>query len=235
MHTLRRALRLAETHKDARLRLILTMFVMLAFAVACRADASSPARAREASPLGLSGVAKPASDAAPRPLLSHFARTDNVSCAAAPVHHEANASLGSFSGGRWVETTPRSAGLIGYLWGGREVEGRFAVYATGVNPKTHHNEKVMWLAPSDEPETAKLLARLQITGRRLGVAHKQTFTHRFGGSYSADMPGEQLFPSILRPPTAGCWKLTLQTGSLTSSIVVRALPTRVASMRAGRS
>jgi hypothetical protein len=87
-------------------------------------------------------------------------------CPAARVRHEANERLGDLNGGRWIVTSPRSAGIFAYLWGGSEIDGRVAVYAGGVNPNTGTNEKVMWIV---DPARRLREGRLRIVAQRLRV------------------------------------------------------------------
>ena len=59
------------------------------------------------------------------------------------VHQEPNPLLGTLSGGRWVAGSPRTSGLVGYLFGGEVVDGRFAVYTGGLDPGTRRTEKIL--------------------------------------------------------------------------------------------
>jgi hypothetical protein len=150
-------------------------------------------------------------------------------CPAALVHHEPNPALGTLSGGRWIATWPASNRIIGYLWGGEELNGRFAVYAGGQNPRSRTSEKVLWAAPEEAPAGP----RLRIKGRRLRLDRRTglfratdgSFTQNFAPAHSEQTPG-QLFPSIIRAPRAGCWKLTLRTGRLSASAIAIIQPLR---------
>ena len=64
------------------------------------------------------------------------ARSSEFACPAARVRTEPNQRLGDLNGGPWIVASPRSAGIFAYLWGGDAIDGRAAVYAGGVNPKT---------------------------------------------------------------------------------------------------
>jgi hypothetical protein len=158
--------------------------------------------------LGLSAGSS-ASHAAPR-----------ATCLSARVHDEANPALGTLSGGRWVQASPASTGLVGYLWEKGEIlNGRFAAFVGGVNPSTRYSQKVLWAAPSTASHEEMLRARLTLTGVRLSPRPKARFIQHFTGAYSDQTPG-QLFPSILKVPRAGCWKLSLRARGVSASIVV---------------
>jgi hypothetical protein len=152
-----------------------------------------------------------------------------IRCSPTRVHHEPNPALGSLSGGRWIAARPFASRFVGYLWGGEEVGGRFALYAGGRNPVSGTSEKVLWIAPQDAPVGASL----RLTGQRLRFNPRLrryepirgSFTQRFGAASSDQMP-EQLFPSIVDVPRAGCWRLTLRTGRIYAVVVALVQPAR---------
>jgi hypothetical protein len=132
------------------------------------------------------------------------------------VHKEPNPQLGTLSGDRWVAGSPRTSGLVGDLFGGEVVNGRFAVYAGGVNPGTRANEKILWIVSRRK----RVGPRLVISGRRDGST-TVTYRRRFAEAGSAQVPGYN-YPSILDLPVPGCWKLTLRTGKVTATVSVLA-------------
>jgi hypothetical protein len=134
----------------------------------------------------------------------------------ARVHQEPNPQLGTLSGGRWVAGSPRTSGLVGYLFGGEVVDGRFAVYTGGLNPGTRTTEKILWILPKRK----RVGARLAISGRKDGST-AVTYRRRFAEAGSADVPGYG-YPSILDLPVPGCWKLTLRTAKITATVSVLA-------------
>ena len=142
-------------------------------------------------------------------------RTEAVACGAR-VHEEANPALGTLSGGRWVAGSPRRSGLVGYLFGGEVVNGRFAVYTGGENPGTRTSEKILWIVPKRK----RVGPRLVISGRKDGST-TVTYRRRLGEASSAQTPGH-LYPSILDLPVPGCWKLTLRTGKVSATVSVLA-------------
>jgi hypothetical protein len=141
--------------------------------------------------------------------------TEAASCGAR-VHQEANPVLGTLSGGRWVAGSPRRSGVVGYLFGGEVVNGRFAVYTGGLNPGTRMREKILWLVPRRK----RVGPRLVVSGRKDGSA-TVTYRRRLAEAGSVQPPGHQ-YPSILDLPVPGCWKLTLRTGKVSATVGVLA-------------
>ena len=143
-------------------------------------------------------------------------RRTAASTCGARVHEEPNPILGTLSGGRWVAGSPRRSGLVGYLFGGEVVDGRFAVYAGGLNPGTRSSEKILWILP----QRKRVGLRLAISGRKDGST-TVTYRRRLREASSAQTPGH-LYPSILDLPVPGCWKLTLRTGKISATVSVLA-------------
>jgi len=144
------------------------------------------------------------------------ATSSHAQACGARVHREANPTLGTLSGGRWVAGSPRTSGLVGALFGGEVVNGRLAVYAGGVNPGTRGNEKILWIVARRK----RAGPRLVISGRRDGST-AVTYRRRFAEAGSVQVPGYN-YPSILDLPVPGCWKLTLRTGKVTATVSVLA-------------
>jgi hypothetical protein len=142
-------------------------------------------------------------------------RTEAAACGAR-VHREPNPILGTLSGGRWVAGSPRTSGLVGYLFGGEVVDGRFAVYTGGLNPGTRTSEKILWIVPKRK----RVGPRLAISGRKDGST-TVTYRRRLAEAGSVQPPGHQ-YPSILDLPVPGCWKLTLRTGKVSATVSVLA-------------
>ncbi len=143
-------------------------------------------------------------------------RKAEASTCGARVHQESNPLLGTLSGGRWIAGSPRKAGLVGYLFGGEAVEGRFAVYTGGLNPGTRTSEKILWIVPRRK----RVGPRLAISGRRDGST-TVTYRRRLAETRSEQTP-HHLFPSTLDLPVPGCWKLTLRTGKVSATVSVLA-------------
>ena len=134
----------------------------------------------------------------------------------ARVHQEPNPLLGTLSGGRWVAGSPRKSGLVGFLFGGEVVDGRFAVYTGGLDPGTRSSEKILWVVPLRK----RVGPRLVISGRKDGST-TVTYRRRLSEASSEQTP-QHLFPSILDLPVPGCWKLTLRTAKITATVSVLA-------------
>jgi hypothetical protein len=134
----------------------------------------------------------------------------------ARVHQEPNLVLGTLNGGRWVAGSPRKSGLVGFLFGGEVVNGRFAVYTGGLDPGTRRHEKILWILPRRK----RVGPRLVISGRKDGST-AVTYRRRLAEAGSAQVPGYN-YPSILDLPVPGCWKLTLRTAKITATVSVLA-------------
>jgi hypothetical protein len=110
------------------------------------------------------------------------------------------------------------------MWSGRAVGGRFSVYAGGVNKATGINEKIMWIVPGRAADDSDLTLRL--VWRRGGRDYPQ----RYGGGATDGRQGRRpegasrSYPSILRPPSPGCWKLRVVTGRIKVSMLVIVTP-----------
>jgi hypothetical protein len=139
-----------------------------------------------------------------------------ASACGARVHQEPNRQLGTLGKSRWVAGSPRTSGLIGILFGGEVVNGRFAVYAGGMNPGTRANEKILWVLPARK----RVGPRLVISGRKDGST-AVTWRRRLAATGSAQVPGYN-YPSILDLPVPGCWKLTLRTAKISATVSVLA-------------
>lgn len=126
-------------------------------------------------------------------------------------------------GSRWIAPSPRR--LYAVMWSGRAVNGRFSVFAHGFNPVTGINEKIMWVVPNRT--SARSGKRISVTWRRHGRTAR---VQRFGRS--GDVPGTRrgrelwvpIYPSILRAPSQGCWKLRIRTGRIRTTMFVLVQP-----------
>ena len=134
----------------------------------------------------------------------------------ARVHQEPNPQLGTLGRSRWVAGSPRTSGLIGVLFGGEVVNGRFAVYTGGLDPGTRRTEKILWILPKRK----RVGPRLVISGRKDGST-AVTYRRRLAATGSEQVPGYN-YPSILDLPVPGCWKLTLRTAKISATVSVLA-------------
>jgi hypothetical protein len=148
---------------------------------------------------------------------SPAASSSTTTCSPTRVHREANVTLGTLNGGRWVAAAPASAGIIGFLFGGEEVNGRLAVYAGGQNPVSGGSEKILWLVDPG----VRVGPSLRIVGRRLHG--RGSFRQTVYEGFSAETPGHD-FPSIIDAPRAGCWRLRLRTRNVSARVIVLVQP-----------
>lgn len=96
------------------------------------------------------------------------------------------------------------------------VEGRFRLHVGGYRDRaTGLSQKIPWLLP----RSYRVGSSLVVQGRRLAPPGR-TFTQKLPEAVSSDSPDQHVFPSIIRPPSAGCWHLTFRTGHVTGSLVV---------------
>jgi hypothetical protein len=95
------------------------------------------------------------------------------------------------------------------------VDGRFALHVGHLrDPVTGLSQKILWVLP---PGYRKYVGpRLVFTGRLDGVVRYRAST--YGTSRAGDP--NYYFPSILAPPLAGCWSMTLTTGRLKARLTV---------------
>jgi hypothetical protein len=77
------------------------------------------------------------------------------------------------------------------------------------------NQKILWSVPVSRRAGARLVVR----GRTINGA-KRTFVQKFWEA-GTDDPANHYYPSIVSPPSAGCWRLTLTTGKLKNAVVAR--------------
>jgi len=152
------------------------------------------------------------------PWLAAFSLGGSPACAATPVHYEPGIRAG-LPATPWISAGRGSSGFVGHLFyyadalsDSRVYGSRGAVvYAGGRTPAGGSATKILWV-PRSRPRAGRTLA---VTGRRLDAP----------GSFSQGfriVPGSQ-FPSIVRVPSAGCWRLTLRSGRLRATVVLEAV------------
>ncbi len=69
------------------------------------------------------------------------------------------------------------------------------------------------------PRRYRVGSRLSVTAVRLSPAPRTIFAQWFPVSPTA-LPKGHVFPTLLQPSSAGCWRLTLQTGRAKGSLIV---------------
>ena len=95
------------------------------------------------------------------------------------------------------------------------VGGRFRLHVGDYrNRATGLSQKIPWFAPTDSGVNGDLL----VTWTRLDPLPSRRFTVRAptGGIY----PQGYVYPTSFSPPSAGCWRLTFRSGSVTARLTV---------------
>ena len=77
-------------------------------------------------------------------------------------------------------------------------------------------QKILWSASRQ----AKVGARLRIKGGRLPPLSSRTFRMTLGRTSALGDRKQWFFPSIIKPPAEGCWRLRLSSGRTTGSLIV---------------
>jgi hypothetical protein len=135
---------------------------------------------------------------------------DGTSCEATPVHFTAGGARG-LSGVPWVRSGRAFRGfLFSYaseLADGRVNQSSGAVLYTRGGTRAF-STKILWVA--DRPRATAIIRGRQLDG---SSRFSQKLSRAGGGG----------FPSIIRIPAAGCWKLAIRSGPSHGSIVVRAI------------
>ena len=80
--------------------------------------------------------------------------------------------------------------------------------------KTGLTQKILWSVSRQ----AKVGARMRIEARRLPPLSSRTFRMTLRATSATG--ARWFFPSIVRPPAEGCWRLRLTSGTTTGSLIV---------------
>jgi hypothetical protein len=125
----------------------------------------------------------------------------SAACLATPVH------------GNVVRAGP----FVGYIVPQYDVvNGRFRLHVGDYrNSATGLSQKIPWYIPRRYPVRRSVV----VVGRRLGPV-KGWFRNLLYGAWSPSDPNRRVFPSSFSPPSAGCWRLTFQSGSVTGKLTV---------------
>jgi hypothetical protein len=148
-------------------------------------------------------------------------RGDAASCRIAPVHYglapAADAGLRDLP---WIAAGRGASRVVGYLFYYSSIlgDGRvnrsdgLTIYTGGSGPGGGAM-KILWASRRSR-------AALHISGHRLDGA----------GSFAQTLPqaGAGMFPSIIRIPQAGCWRLTIGSGKRRANVVLEAVAPPVA-------
>jgi hypothetical protein len=128
----------------------------------------------------------------------------SVSCLATPVRT-------SQTGSPFVRSGP----ITGYVTAGYDVVGgRFSLHVGPWRVKDDLTQKIPWYVRANAGAGASIV----MTAVRLAPLPARRFRQTFqtGGS---GYPQGVVFPSIINPPSPGCWRLTMRTGEVTASFV----------------
>jgi hypothetical protein len=146
-----------------------------------------------------------------------------AACAATPVHGEPLPQSGSLSMLRWVQATPRRAGIVGVLFA---YDARLqtaaepptlALWSGGTAPPPNQFAmKILWIV-----RNVHASGTLAVRGRELGGT--RTFRAQFQRVFDASpQPAKGAeYASIVNVPAPGCWRLDVSTGGARGSLVVR--------------
>ena len=97
------------------------------------------------------------------------------------------------------------------------VDGRFRLRVGGYrDPGTGLTQKIPWSVS----RRAGAGRRLRIEARRLPPLSPRTFTHRLRRTSSPGDRRRWFFPSIIKPPAEGCWRVRFTSGRATGSLTV---------------
>ena len=143
-----------------------------------------------------------------------------LACPATPVHGEPLPQSGTLSSLKWVQATPRRAGIVGILFGydGRLVDPArptFALWTRGVAPEGWHT-KVLWNIRNRHAGND-----VAIRGRRLDAPGR--FAQRFHAVGTDGSARGSFYASIVELPAAGCWRLDVGSGGARGTLVLRAV------------
>jgi hypothetical protein len=125
----------------------------------------------------------------------------SVACLATPVQNLS------------ASTVVRSGPITGYIVPGYDVvRGRFSLHVGPWRVKDSLTQKIPWWVRDGAGAGPSIV----MTGTRLSPLPVKTFEQTFVGAISP----QGVYPSIISPPSAGCWRLTMRTGRVTASFVV---------------
>lgn len=135
-------------------------------------------------------------------------------CHASTMQYRTVRGPGGVTGVPWIASTNSAfRGYLFYFGGTRWARTRphsARIFTTKARVRV--NPKVLWVA------LGRSTSSLTITGRRLDGPGS------FSSSYDAAIGGRQ-FPSYVTVPTAGCWRVSLRSGSLHGSVTFLASDT----------
>ena len=130
-------------------------------------------------------------------------------CMAAPVQQQRN---GSFV----VKAGPLLGGVTSY----DILRGRFSLRVGSYRTRTGLSQKIPWFPAAGTPVGDTLV----VTGSALSLPRPRSFRQTFRAAQEVGGSQRTMFPSVISPPSIGCWSLTFTTGRTNASIAVLVRP-----------
>jgi hypothetical protein len=127
-------------------------------------------------------------------------------CTAAPVQAQAD-------GGLTVKVGP----LIGAVTAYDIVGGRFSLRVGALRAAGGLSQKIPWFAA----DRTRVGDALTITGKALTPSTPRAFKQTFR---SSRVGTRTMFPTVIAPPSTGCWVLTFITGTTKARLAVLVRP-----------
>jgi hypothetical protein len=131
-------------------------------------------------------------------VIAALAALGSAACLATPVHGD----------------RVRAGPFVGLIAPGYDVVGgRFRLHVGGYRVPGGLTQKIArFVSPR-----ARFGDVLVVTGRRID-GRAGAFRQTFARAFSPDAPNLKVFPSIIRPRTSGCWRLTFRSGRVVGSV-----------------
>ncbi len=109
----------------------------------------------------------------------------------------------------------RSGAITGYITPAYDIgNGRFALHVGGWRVRNKLTQKIPWYIRPHADSDGLLL----LTATRLSPRPKKTFRQKF--TSTGTYPLGIVYPSIISPPSVGCWRLSMRSGAVRGSFVV---------------
>jgi hypothetical protein len=97
------------------------------------------------------------------------------------------------------------------------LNGRFRLRVGAYrDAKTGLTQKILWSVSRQ----ARVGARLRIEARRLPPLSSRTFRVTLGRTSAMGDRKRWFFPSVIKPPAEGCWRLRFTSGRTAGSLIV---------------
>jgi hypothetical protein len=132
-------------------------------------------------------------------------------CAVSPIHTARYPGWSAAPQIPWIQTTNRL--IAGFLFFARDATGPESLLHTHGQMPNGSATKILWYVRVSGGRRT-----LTLRGKRLGAEDtvQQTFS---------EVSPPQNYPSILTIPVAGCWTLSLRSGHVRGTVVMRVVDT----------